>query len=62
MNQDHTKACIHLGIIVRYSCCNAPHLHECKLYPDKFTRPRGGPWTEKEIACCTCKSYLSKVE
>lgn len=46
--------CIHLGPILKRSCCGAPSLHEC-LKGLGNCRPNGAAWTDDEISCCTCK-------
>jgi hypothetical protein len=50
------RQCIHLGPVVKKSCCGAPSLYKCNLGLGD-TRPMGGPWNEDEITCRGCPSF-----
>ena len=60
-NDRYPRKCIHLGPVVRQSCCGAPSLHECKLGLGNC-RPAGAAWTDEEISCRGCTSFKSAVE
>lgn len=59
--QSYTRQCIHLGPIIKKSCCGAPSLHTCNLGLGD-TRPVGGPWNEDEITCRGCPSYKGELD